>query len=92
MFRFGTVVSGTNGHIVWGSRSRLEEVPVGHSSWTCTWGDILHLRSSDGGGTWETPVRLSRTPGTAMRPVVAASGHLIHVAWYDQWAARQQPA
>ncbi len=92
MFRFGTAVSGTNVHIVWGSKSRLEKVPVGQSSWTWTWGDIYHLRSSDGGTTWEKPARLNQKPGTAMRPVVAASGRFVHVAWYDQCAARQNPA
>ena len=68
MFRFGTAVSGTNVHIVWGSRSRLEKVPAGLSSWTWTWGDIdyLHPRaifymtSADGGLTWGTPERLTQ--------------------------------
>ncbi|MDI9432421.1 MAG: sialidase family protein [Planctomycetota bacterium] len=91
MFRFGTAVSGTNIHIVWGSRSRLEKVPVGQSFWTWTWGDIYHLHSSDGGATWDKPVRLNQEPGTAMRPVVAAFGRFVHVAWYDQFAARQNP-
>ncbi len=92
MFRFGTAVSGTNLHIVWGSRSRLEKVPVGQSSWTWTWGDIYHLRSSDAGLTWQKPVRLNQKSGTAMRPAVAASGRFVHVAWYDQYAAHQNPA
>ncbi len=92
MFRFGTAVSRTNLHLVWGSRSRLEKVPVGHSSWTWTWGDIYHLCSSDNGVTWNKPVRLNQKPGTAMRPVIAASGRFVHVAWYDQYAARQNPA
>jgi hypothetical protein len=92
MFRFGTAVSGTNVHIVWGSRSRLERVPVGHSPWTWTWGDIYHLRSCNSGATWEKPVRLNQKLGTAMRPVVAASGRFVHVAWFDQWAAKQSPA
>jgi len=92
MFRFGTAVSGTNVHIVWGSRSRLEKVPVGQSSWTWTWGDIYHRRSSDAGVTWEKPIRLNRKSGTAMRPAVAASGCFVHVTWFDQCAAKQHPA
>jgi hypothetical protein len=64
MFRFGTAISGTNVHIVWGSRSRLEKVPVGYSSWTWTWGDIYHLATLDGGTTWGTP------------PVVGNNSHL----------------
>ena len=73
IFRFGTATSGKNVHLVWGTRSRLEKVPAGHSTWTWTWGDIYHLCSSDGGDTWERAVRLNRKSGTAMRPVVAAS-------------------
>jgi hypothetical protein len=92
MFRFGTAISGTNLHIVWGNRSRLEKVPIGQSSWTWTWGDIYYLCSSDGGSTWNKPVRLNQKPGSAMRPVVAASGPFVHVAWYDQYAAKQNPA
>ena len=90
-FRFGSAVSGKNVHIVWGSKSRLEKVPAGKSTWTWTWGDIYHLCSSDGGTTWEKPVRLNQKPGTAMRPVVAVSGRFVHVAWYDQYAAKQKP-
>ncbi len=92
MFRFGTAISGNNVHVVWGSRSRLEKVPAGHSTWTWTWGDTYHMCSSDGGITWEKPVRLNQKPGTAMRPVVAASGRFVHVAWFDQYQAKQKPA
>jgi Neuraminidase (sialidase) len=91
LFRFGAALSGPSLHLVWASRSRLEKVPVGQSSWTWTWGDIYHLRSSDGGVTWDQPVRLNGKLGAAMRPVVAASGRFVHVAWYDQSAARKNP-
>ena len=91
IFRFGTAISGKSIHIVGGSRSRLEKVPVGQSSWTWTWGDIYHLASTDGGVTWTKPRRLNREPGTAMRPVVAVSGQSVHVAWFDQYAAEKKP-
>jgi len=67
MFRFGTAICGINVQIVWGSRSRLEKVPVDHSSWTWTWGDIYHPGSVDGGQRWGTPVRLT---GSRARPSV----------------------
>jgi Neuraminidase (sialidase) len=91
MFRFGTAISGKRVHIVYGTRSRLEKVPAGHSTWTWTWGDIYHLCSFDGGTTWSKPVQLNQHPGTTMRPVVALSGRFVHVAWYDQYAAKQKP-
>ena len=91
IFRFGTAISDKSIHIVGGSRSRLEKVPVGQSSWTWTWGDIYHLGSTDGGVSWSKPRRLNREPGTAMRPVVAVSGPSVHVAWFDQCAVQEKP-
>jgi len=91
IFRFGTAIAGKNIHIVGGSRSRLEKVPVGTSSWTWTWGDIYHLASPDGGVTWSKPQQLNREAGTAMRPVVAVSGQVVHAAWFDQHAAQEKP-
>ena len=90
-FRFGTAICGKDLHIVWSSRTRIEKVPAGTSTWTWTWGDIHHICSHDGGVTWEKPVRLNQKPDTTVRPAVAVFGQFVHVAWCDQKAARQKP-
>jgi hypothetical protein len=47
--------------------------------------DVFVARSVDGGQTWDTPVRVNddATGRFQWFPAVAASGGVLHVAWYD---------
>ena len=91
LFRLGTAVSGSDVHVVWFNKHFLEKVPAGDQIWTWTWGEVYYSRSTDGGATWEKAIRLTRPDSTACRPVVAASGKFVHVAWVDNRDARQKP-
>ena len=49
--------------------------------------DILAVRSTDGGDSWSTPVRVNDDPGTAAQffPwIVADPSGGLHVVWYDR--------
>ncbi len=91
LFRIGTAVSGPAIHVVWFNRHFLEKVPAGDQTWTWTWGEVYYCRSMDGGTTWERAIRLTQPDSTACRPVVAASGKFVHVAWLDNRDAKQKP-
>ena len=91
LFRIGTAVSGSAVHVVWFNRHYLEKVPAGDQTWTWTWGEVYYCRSTDGGVTWEKAIRLTQPDSTACRPVVAASGRYVHVAWLDNRDAKQKP-
>ena len=91
LFRLGTAVSGSNIHVVWFNRRYLEKVPAGDQTWTWTWGEVYYCRSTDGGVNWQETARLTEPDSTACRPVVAASGRFVHVAWLDNRDARQKP-
>lgn len=91
LFRIGTAVSGSAIHVVWFNRRFLEKVPTGDQTWTWTWGEVYYCRSTDGGATWKKAIRLTRPDSTACRPVVAASGKFVHVAWLDNRDAQQTP-
>jgi len=45
--------------------------------------DIFYKRSTDGGVTWEQDTPLTNDPGGSYSPVVAVSGQIVHVVWYD---------
>jgi len=45
--------------------------------------DIYYRRSSDGGKTWEPPVRLTSDRANQKNPDIAAYGDLVYVAWED---------
>ena len=45
--------------------------------------DIYFCRSLDKGLTWQASQKLTNNAGTSYRPVVAASGSNVYVAWYD---------
>jgi len=47
--------------------------------------DIFVTRSTDGGGTWDTPVRVNddSTNKHQIMPTIAVSHGAVHVAWYD---------
>ncbi len=44
---------------------------------------IYYKRSTDGGNTWETPIRMINTVFSSGRPSVAVSGQVVHAVWYD---------
>ncbi len=53
--------------------------------------EILFARSTDGGETFSPPLNVSRTPGSANVPAIAASGRgRIVVAWQDTRAGTPQ--
>jgi hypothetical protein len=45
--------------------------------------EIYYKRSSDGGISWDTDVRLTSNSGNSMRLCVALSGPIVHVTWTD---------
>ena len=86
LFRLGTTASGPAPHIVLGSKSLVVPTPGG----THTWGEIYYQRSTDGGLSWQSPMRLTLPDASAMRPAVAASGRDVHVTWFDRRDSTQQ--
>jgi len=91
LFRWATAVSGKSVHLAWFNKHLLEKVPAGDQTWTWTWGEIYYQHSTDGGVTWDKPVRLTQPDSTACRPSIAASGRYVHVTWLDNRDARQKP-
>lgn len=45
--------------------------------------EVYTKRSSDGGITWSSDVRLTEAAGDSAHPTVAASGGFVHVLWHD---------
>ncbi len=46
--------------------------------------DVLVSRSTDGGSTWTSPLRVNDvSTGQQFLPTVAASGGIVSIAWYD---------
>jgi hypothetical protein len=45
--------------------------------------EIFYRRSSDGGVTWESKIRLTNDPEISYFPSVAVSDTVVHIAWYD---------
>jgi len=45
--------------------------------------EIYYLRSTDGGVTWDSPTRLTESPGPSARPSIAMAGNDLHVVWFD---------
>lgn len=80
LFRMGTAADGETLHVTWATRSLVVATPAG----THTWGEVHYLRSTDGGLTWDAPVRMSTPDGMAMRPGVAASAGRVYLIWFDQ--------
>jgi len=46
--------------------------------------EIYTKRSTDGGTSWDSDVRLTNDRFYSVHPSVAVSGSIIHVVWYDQ--------
>jgi hypothetical protein len=44
---------------------------------------IYYKRSTDGGNTWEAPIRMITTSTSSGRPSIAISGSVVHSVWYD---------
>jgi hypothetical protein len=46
--------------------------------------DVLSVRSTDGGSTWSSPLRVNDVAsGQQFFPTIVASGGVVSVAWYD---------
>lgn len=45
--------------------------------------ELFTQRSLDGGTTWQAPLRLTDAPGDSHYPTIAATGDLVHIAWWD---------
>ncbi len=62
--------SGQNVNIVWSDYRETDE-------------EVYSMTSTDGGLTWGSAKRLTTSDGYSDYPSVAASGQLVHAAWYD---------
>jgi len=59
-------------HVVWGEWIGEQQA------------DVRYSRSTDGGATWATPLRLNDVAtGHQFFPSIAANGENVHVAWFD---------
>ena len=68
-------VAGETVHVVWNG---LPSVNPGEPL------EVYYTRSTDGGATWDSIMRLtSDSADYAWQPAVAAAGANVHVAWYD---------
>jgi BNR repeat-containing family member len=53
--------------------------------------EIYYKASPDGGTTWGTAKRLTRTPDKSYRPDIAVvSGSVIHVVWYEETSSNRE--
>jgi hypothetical protein len=46
-------------------------------------GEILYMRSSDSGGSFDDSINLSTSAGLSFSPRIAVSGNTVHVVWAD---------
>jgi len=46
--------------------------------------EIYYKRSTDGGTTWESDVRLTDNPSFSGRPFIAVEGSFVCVVWFDE--------
>jgi hypothetical protein len=91
--------SSNNGGKTWGTDMRLTNaagssyypsVAVSGSTIHVAWQDkrdgndeIYYNRSTDGGITWGTDMRLTTNIETSSNPYIAVSGSVVHIVWYD---------
>ncbi|MEO8513015.1 MAG: hypothetical protein ABI543_05620, partial [Ignavibacteria bacterium] len=89
----------TDGGIYWGSDTRISNniymskdpaISVSGSVVHVVWNDlrdgnyeIYYNRSTDGGSSWGTEIRLTDYPAVSERPSISVSGSVVHVAWQD---------
>ncbi len=50
---------------------------------------IYYRHSTDGGMTWNHPMRLSEIPGSCRRPSLAVVGQEVHMVWVDATPGRE---
>jgi len=90
----------TDGGVSWGTDTRLTNNPAAsYSSSVTVSGSLVHVvwydsrdgsweiyynRSTDGGLSWGTDIRLTTNPAFSAFPSVTASGSIVHVVWYDE--------
>jgi len=91
--------SSPDGGTSWGSDTRLTDDPayselasvaVFESNIHIVWRDmrdgnreIYYKRSTNGGSSWSTDVRLTNNTGISFSPSVSVSGNTVHVVWDD---------
>jgi PKD repeat protein len=46
--------------------------------------EVYYKRSTDGGKSWSSDVRLTNNPGQSLWPALAATSHLLHLLWCDE--------
>lgn len=63
-------VTGSDVHIAWQDRRDVND-------------EIYYKRSTDGGVSWGTDVRLTNNAGVSVIPSVIVSGLLVHAVWSD---------
>lgn len=63
--------------------SMMQDMERLAGSWQTGW-EIMYQRSTDGGATWEEPLRLTDAPGESMRPSLALAGSNVHIVWFDR--------
>jgi hypothetical protein len=60
--------------------------PDVHLAWTDTRdgnNEIYYKRSTNGGFSWGSDIRLTFNPGTSFRPSITATGDIVHLVWID---------
>ena len=89
----------TDGGITWGSDTRISNniyissdptISVSGSVVHVAWDDnrdgnyeIYYNRSTDGGSSWGTDMRLTNNPAASQVPSISVSGSVVHIAWED---------
>ena len=68
-------VSGNNIHVAWADNRFYSG-----ADWNR---EIYYIRSTDGGATWGTEVRVSNNDEESEFPAIAATGVNVHIAWQD---------
>lgn len=95
----------TDGGISWGSDVRLTDNPsvaaipsitvsglIVHVAWDDTrngFAEIYYKRSTDGGVSWGSDVRLTNIAASSIYASIAVSGNYVHVTWQDRRNAGQ---
>jgi hypothetical protein len=52
--------------------------------------EIYYKRSTDGGSTWETDIRMTNSTGASEVPCIAANGSFVFVAWKDSRTGNEE--
>jgi len=45
--------------------------------------EIYYKRSTNGGLSWDTDIRLTNNPNASLKPSISVSGSIVHVVWMD---------